>query len=62
MEADRERPLLARLTWEERLALWESLPEGARKELVEELARLLLRVADSEVRHEAGESDPGTAS
>ena len=61
--ADREAPLLALLDWEERLARWESVPPEAREALAGELARLMVRVAESGgARHDAGDGDPGTAS
>lgn len=60
--ANWQASLLGLLEHEERLALWNSFPEAAREELLEELARLMLRIAEKEARNEAGDDDPRTAS
>ncbi len=45
MEPDRELTLLSLLEWRERRQRWEAIPENARRELVAELARLMVRLA-----------------
>ncbi len=57
-----EGRLLALLEHEERQARWRSLPAGARREAVEQLARMLLRARARELSDEAGDADPGAAS
>ena len=53
--------LLAWLEQEERLARWESVPAEAREELLEQLARLMLKAVRGEAGDEAGNAGPGTA-
>ena len=48
MKLDREPALLSLLEWQERQRRWETVPEDARRELVAELARLMVRVVARE--------------
>ena len=61
MTEDRELPLLALLEWEERWHRWHSVPEQDRAQLVRELARVMVRMADGERTDERGK-DCGDAS
>lgn len=56
-----EGTLLALLEYEERLARWESLPEAAREEAVEQLARMMLQVVERGSSDETGNAGPGAA-
>ena len=56
-----EGALLALLEYEERLARWESLPAAAREGAVEQLARMMLQVAERESGDETGDAGPGAA-
>lgn len=54
--------LLDLLRYEEALARWESLPEEARQEAVERLARMMLGAVGRVGGDEAGDADPVAAS
>ena len=56
-----EGTLLALLEYEERLAHWESLPATAREEAVEQLARMMLQVAEGESGDETGSVSSASA-
>lgn len=45
MEPKRDLTLLSLLEWKDRQDRWEAIPEGARREFVTELARLMVRAA-----------------
>ena len=54
-QEQRELPLLTVLEWEERWAHWHAVPQESRHRLVRELARVMIRLADAESRHEHDE-------
>lgn len=56
-----ELPLLAMLAWQERWDRWHAAPQENRQLLVRELARVMVRLADAESRHEHDEQDHGPA-
>ena len=54
-QEQRELPLLTALAWEERWDRWHAVPQENRHRLVRELARVMIRLADAESRHEHDE-------
>ena len=57
MDADQEHTLFSLLEWLDRRQRWEAIPEDARREVVAELARLMIRLV---VREQNGDgSDHG---
>ena len=60
-QEQRELPLLTVLAWEERWERWYAVPPDSRQRLVRELARVMIRLADAESRHEHDEDrDPAS--
>ncbi len=57
-----EGRLLAVLEQEQRQARWRSLPAGARREAVEQLARMMPQALARGWVDEAGDADPADAS
>ena len=55
MESDRELALLALMEWEDRRDRWLAIPARERVRFVQELARLMVRMADGETADEPGE-------
>ena len=53
MDADREQSLLALLEWEERRDRWLEVPSASRERVIEELARLMVRIALEEPEHDS---------
>ena len=51
------RPLLALLEHEERMARWESVPGADRENLLEQLARLMLRTLEAGAGDEKRDAD-----
>ena len=56
MEADRELALLALMEWEDRWDRWLAIPAADRERFVQEMARLMVRMADGET---ADDGQPG---
>ena len=61
MDPDREQSLLALLEWEERRDRWLEVPPESRERVIEELARLMIRMAIEEPEHDSSGEDHASA-